>query len=136
MMPGLPDSSSLQLQAWLDGKIDAEDLRYDLIDTLTSCRAVIACSMHKTAKGADPKAVPEDTIRFEISFFKVIIPDHLFCRRLMGEAGEYSEPGHVDEACEILLKAAGKECTTLAKSFSSLLQAPVTTGEKEKSDGS
>jgi hypothetical protein len=46
-----------------------------------------------------------------------------FYRKLLGEAGEYAEPGHLDEACEDLLEAAGDECNTLAKSFSSLLPA-------------
>jgi len=40
---------------------------------------------------------------------------------LLGEAGEYAEPGHLEEACKDLLQAAGEDCTLLAKSFSSII---------------
>jgi hypothetical protein len=47
----------------------------------------------------------------------------LVFRKLLGEAGEYAEPGHLDVACDDLLEAAGDECNMLAKSFSTLLPA-------------
>jgi hypothetical protein len=66
MMPGLPHASSLQLSAWLQGQLSADELRNDLVDTLTNCRAVVACSVHKTAMQSDSggtSILPEEVIR-------------------------------------------------------------------------
>ncbi|XP_065333707.1 uncharacterized protein LOC135935366 [Cloeon dipterum] len=108
MMPGLEHSGALQLSAWLQGQIGADQMRYDLVDTLTNCRAVVACNLHKASKQgtltSTPTSLPDDSLK-----------------KLLGEAGEYAESGHLDEACEDLLLAAGDECNALAKSFSALL---------------
>jgi hypothetical protein len=56
-----------------------------------------------------------------LSFYVNIFHTSLHSRKLLGEAGEYAEPGHLTEACDDLLEAAGDECNMLAKSFSSLL---------------
>jgi hypothetical protein len=53
MMPGLPGAGSMQLAAWLHGQLSADQLRNDLVDTLTNCRAVVACTMHKTSQNTD-----------------------------------------------------------------------------------
>lgn len=67
MMQGMPHGSTLQLAAWLQGQLSADQLRDDLVDTLTNCRAVVACSVHKTATQSDlggTNMLPEDVIRY------------------------------------------------------------------------
>ena len=75
MMPGLPHASALQLAAWLQGQLSADQMKNDLVDTLTNCRAVVACSVHKTAQQSDlsgTNMLPEEVIRYGSNFFKLI----------------------------------------------------------------
>ena len=49
MMEGLQSGSTMQLSAWLKGQLSASELRADLADTLTNCRAVVACTVFHDA---------------------------------------------------------------------------------------
>lgn len=66
MMPGLPHGSSMQLSAWLQGQLTADELKNDLVDTLTNCRAVIACTVYKMSMEdqSTQKALSEDDVRY------------------------------------------------------------------------
>ena len=56
-MPGLPHAGSMQLSAWMQGAMEDSDSKYDLVDALTNCRAVIACTSYRAAKGIiDPES--------------------------------------------------------------------------------
>jgi hypothetical protein len=41
-------------------------------------------------------------------------------RKILDEAGEYTELGEINEACEDLLQASAEECTLLAQSLGKL----------------
>lgn len=72
MMPGLPHASALQLAAWLQGQLSANQMKNDLVDTLTNCRAVVACSVHKTAQQSDlggTNMLSEEVIRCDSGHF-------------------------------------------------------------------
>jgi len=63
-MPGLPQVNALQLSAWLQGQLTAGDLHNDLVDTLTNCRAVVACKVLGSAKLSDnPSVISDDIVR-------------------------------------------------------------------------
>lgn len=69
MMPGLPHAGSMQLSAWMQGAMEDTDLKYDLVDTLTNCRAVIACTSYRAAKGTDresPSFISDTTLKYLI----------------------------------------------------------------------
>jgi hypothetical protein len=47
-------------------------------------------------------------------------------RKILAEAGEFVESGHLEEACDDLVLVSGAVCNTLAKSFSNLLPNIIT----------
>ncbi|XP_059483932.1 uncharacterized protein LOC132201636 [Neocloeon triangulifer] len=105
MMPGLPEGDFLQLSAWLKGQLTSDELQNDLIDTMTNCRALVACSMRKVPGQAR----------------NVTILQNENIRQILIEAGFYAEADHLDEACDDLQQLSGKECNALAASLSKLL---------------
>lgn len=126
MMPGLPHAGSMQLSAWMQGAMEGSDLKYDLVDTLTNCRAVIACTTYRTAKKTDassPNYVSDTTLKYVkiivILQYQFYLTNFQY-RKLLDEAGEYAELGKMDEACEDLIQASGEECTLLAQSLGKL----------------
>ncbi|CAB3373988.1 Hypothetical predicted protein [Cloeon dipterum] len=101
MLEGLPRGSALQLSAWLSGQMSADQLMTDLADTLANCRAAVACIVHRDSNNHPSN---ENTVR-----------------KLLLEAGEFTEVGRIKEACASLLHSTKEECTTLARAFTSLL---------------
>ena len=71
MMPGLAHGSSMQLSAWLQGQLTADELKNDLVDTLTNCRAVVACTVYKMSKEdhSTHSALSEDDVRYGILIY-------------------------------------------------------------------
>ncbi|XP_065333708.1 uncharacterized protein LOC135935367 [Cloeon dipterum] len=104
MMEGLAQGGALQLGAWLQGKLSADQLRTDLLDTLTNCRAVVACALHTND---NDQKMPAGQLK-----------------KLLGEAGEFAADTSEDnlkQVCRDLTLAAGDECSALALSFAGLL---------------
>lgn len=63
MMEGLQSGSTLQLSAWLKGQLSASELRADLADTLTNCRAVVACNVYQESPEDSKTAKNEARVR-------------------------------------------------------------------------
>jgi hypothetical protein len=58
----------MQLSAWLQGQLSADELKNDLVDTLTNCRAVVACTVYKMSKEdhSTQRALSEEDVRHGI----------------------------------------------------------------------
>jgi hypothetical protein len=63
MMEGLQSGSTMQLSAWLKGQLSASELRADLADTMTNCRAVLACTVYRDATVENKTARNESRVK-------------------------------------------------------------------------
>jgi len=63
MMEGLQSGSTLQLAAWLKGQLSASELRADLADTMTNCRAVVACTIYQSSNEKGKNAANRERVR-------------------------------------------------------------------------